>query len=118
MFSPAPQEQRPKLSDSLLNSPPVVNRPVRTAPYRHFELGLGTKEEGEPIRGRYIGLSIDNLVPISFTRFGLPGKLSGLCFDGEVRLVGLLALQTSTLQSRNRPDSRTVSIRNGYALYS
>ena len=30
--------KRPKLSDSLVNSSPVVNRFVRAGPHRHFEL--------------------------------------------------------------------------------
>lgn len=37
-FRLATREQRPKLSDSLVNSPPVVNRPVRTGTYYDFEL--------------------------------------------------------------------------------
>jgi hypothetical protein len=37
-FRFATQEQRPELSDSLVNSPRPVNRLVRTGPYRDFEL--------------------------------------------------------------------------------
>jgi len=37
-FHPGTQEQRPELSDSLVNSGRPVNRPVRLGPYRDFEL--------------------------------------------------------------------------------
>jgi len=37
-FRPAAQEQHPELSNSLVNSPRPVNRPVRLGPYRDFEL--------------------------------------------------------------------------------
>ena len=37
-FRLATQEQRPKLSDSLVNSGRPVNRPVRLGAYRDFEL--------------------------------------------------------------------------------
>jgi hypothetical protein len=37
-FRPGTQEQRPELSDSLVNSGREFNRPVRTGPYRDFEL--------------------------------------------------------------------------------
>jgi hypothetical protein len=37
-FCPGTQEQRPELSDSLVNSGRPVNRPVRTGTYNDFEL--------------------------------------------------------------------------------
>jgi hypothetical protein len=38
MFSTGTREQPPKLSDSLLNSPDLVNRLVATGTQHHFEL--------------------------------------------------------------------------------
>lgn len=37
-FRPGTQEQRPELSDSLVNSGRPVNSPVRLGAYRDFEL--------------------------------------------------------------------------------